>query len=91
MEPAPFGLLETKAAIAVVTDSIVHSVSANFNGTAFWALTSGCCLEPLLASVCYFGQGILIVVEECRDDVHSRIFLLVWSGDGTRSVWVLVI
>ena len=59
--------LEAEAAIAVVADSVVHTICANLYGAAFWALLCGCRLEPLLASVCDCGEGVLIVVEECFD------------------------
>ena len=54
--------LEAEAAIAVITDSVVHTICANLGGAAFWALLCGCRLEPLLAIIGDCGEGILIVV-----------------------------
>lgn len=61
-------LLEAETAIAAFTDSVVHTVCADFGGAAFRALLPGCCLEPLLAIVGDFGQGVLIVVEQGFDN-----------------------
>lgn len=72
--------LEAEAAIAVVADSVVHTICANLYGAAFWALLCGCRLEPLLASVCNCGEGVLIVVEECLNDVHCIGFSSCWFG-----------
>ena len=62
--------LEAETAIAGIADAVVYPVSANFSGAAFWALPCGCCLEPLLVSVGNFSERLLVVVEECFDDVH---------------------
>lgn len=62
--------LEAEAAIAVFADAVVHTICADIGGAAFRALLPCCCFEPLLAIVGNCGEGILIVVEECFDDVH---------------------
>lgn len=64
-----FGLLEeqrleAEAAITGIADSVVYPVSANFSGSAFWALPCGCGLEPLLVSIGDFSERLLVVVEE---------------------------
>ena len=60
-EPAPVGVLEAETAIAGFADAVVYPVSSYFNGLAFWALTSGCCLDPFLVIVGDFGERFLVV------------------------------
>lgn len=84
-------VLETEAAIAVVADAVVNAICADFGGMALWALLCGCCLQPLLASIGDLGEGCLIVVEECFDDVHCSIFLFGWvepGGSNSRRKWL---